>query len=216
MINIVVADDQNLVMEGVCGLLELNERFSIRAKVSDSSTLMTVLREIHPDILLLDIRMPKKSGLDILEEMAAESLNIPTLMLTTFDEHDLVKRSIELGAKGYLRKDIALKELNDAIEKVAVGGTWIQPAISQQIKDNVQTDAFIESSQTELTALQSLTDGELQVLRLIAAGFSNNEIAETLHKSPGRVRNIVTVILEKLNVRDRTQAALKGVEAGIL
>lgn len=210
MINIVVVDDQHLVLAGICAILALNPEFSIKSQISDSTEVMDVLNEQKPDILLLDIRMPKVDGLQILQAMNEQNISVPTIVLTTFDEHELVLQCLQLGAMGYLRKDISLDELSSAIVKVYQGERWIQPAITQQLKSNYQSGAPQEN------IYDSLTDGELQVLRLIAAGFSNNEIADALHKSPGRIRNIVTLILEKLVVRDRTQAALKGLELGLI
>lgn len=210
MIKILVVDDQNLVMAGICGLLELNSEFNVAAQISDSTAVLAELEKHHPDILLLDIRMPQMDGLQILEAMQDAELSIPTLMLTTFDEHDLVLRSIQLGALGYLRKDVSLEELNKAIYAVSSGERWFQPAVSQQLKSQKPANT------NAMPMVEPLTDGELQVLRLIASGFSNQEIAEALHKSSGRVRNIVTAILEKLSARDRTQAALKGLEQGLI
>lgn len=210
MINIIVVDDQHLVLTGICAILELNPNFSIKAQISDSSQVIEFLNDLQPDILLLDIRMPKVDGLQILKAMKEQQLQIPTLVLTTFDEHELVLQCLQLGAMGYLRKDISLEELSKAIQMVHSGERWIQPAITQQLKSNY---SYAESNDTQY---EKLTDGEVQVLRLIAAGFSNNEIADALHKSPGRIRNIVTLILEKLMVRDRTQAALKGLELGLI
>lgn len=210
MINIVIVDDQNLVMEGICSLLELNSEFNVVAKIDDSTRVVETLHQCNPNVLLLDIRMPKMDGLEVLRAMQYEGIDTPTLMLTTFDEHKLVLNSLSLGAKGYLRKDVSLEELTEAIYTLSAKGSWIQPAVSCQLKSNSEC----YSQQVQL--LESLTAGETEVLRLIAAGFSNHEIADALHKSSGRIRNIVTAILDKLAVRDRTQAALKGLELGLI
>ena len=209
MVEIIVVDDQNLVMAGICSLLELNPNFKVIAQISDSTLTLQTVTTLKPDILLLDIRMPKMDGLEVLQAIKDENINVPTMMLTTFDEHELVLKSLQLGAMGYLRKDVSLEVLNEAIIAVANGERWIQPAASQQLSSNA-------NSSGDTALIEELTPGELQVLRLIASGFSNHEIGEALHKSSGRVRNIVSVILEKLSARDRTQAALKGLELGLI
>lgn len=229
MINILVVDDQNLVLEGICGLLALNPEFKVVAQLTDSTQTVATLKQHKPDILLLDIRMPQLDGLGVLAQMQAQKIQLPTLMLTTFDEHELVLQSLQLGALGYLRKDVSMQELTQAIVAVASGQQWIQPAVSSTLKLQAEKRSETNGAKEDIRGksdpstaaetaliLEPLTDGEQQVLRLIAAGFSNNEIAQAMHKSPGRIRNMVTAILEKLAVRDRTQAALKGLELNLI
>jgi DNA-binding NarL/FixJ family response regulator len=161
--------------------------------------------------MLLDIRMPRKDGIEVLAEMKAKDIQLPTIILTTFDEHDLVLQPMKLGAKGYLRKDVSLESLIQAIDAVLAGDLWIQPAITNHVLENSE---FIQSKDSDI--LEALTNSEVQVLRLAAAGYSNNEIAEAIHKSPGTVRNLMSFILEKLHVRDRTRAVLKAIEHGLI
>lgn len=210
MINIVVVDDQHLILTSLCAMLALNDNFTIQAQVSDSAQAVETIAACKPDVLLLDIRMPKVDGLQILAQLNQAQLHVRTLVLTTFDEHELVLKCLKLGASGYLRKDVTVEELTTAIEAIHAGKQWIQPAVTQQLKANMP------SVPVNIPRVDDLTDGEVQILRLIAAGFSNNEIATSLHKSPGRVRNVVTSILDKLQARDRTQAALKALELGLV
>jgi len=221
-INILVVDDQHLVMAGICGLLALKPHLQVVAQLSDGSNVLDAIKMHSVDVLLLDIRMPKVDGLQVLQALNKEKIKLPTLMLTTFDEHELVLSCIKLGALGYLRKDVNLDELIYAIETVAKQEQYFQPAITQQLQNNLKTSGLsVDETKSSLNnksthLIEALTSNELQILRLITAGYSNNEIADALHKSSGRIRNIVTNILAKLQVRDRTRAVIKALELGLL
>jgi DNA-binding NarL/FixJ family response regulator len=210
-VSIMLVDDQNLVNMGIKELLELNPAFKVVAQLTDGTEVVESLKLYKPSLLLLDIRMPRMDGIQVLESINAASIQVPTLILTTFDEHDLLLKCMKLGAKGYLRKDISLDTLVAAIEAVAGGDFWVQPAVTQQV-----TLHKINSVKYAAELFEPLTKVEVQILRLVAAGYSNIEIAEALHKSHGRVRNIVTSVLSKLHTRDRTRAALKAVELGLI
>ena len=210
-IRLLLVDDQNLVKMGICSLLQISGGMEVVAQLNDGTGVIKAIREHQPDIMLLDIRMPNMDGIEVLSAMKEQNVQLPTLILTTFDEHDLVLKCMKLGAKGYLRKDVSLEDLIKAINAVVAGDLWIQPAITNQILDNKE---FIESKSTEI--VEALTSGEVQVLRLVAAGYSNNEIADAIHKSMGTVRNQMSFILAKLQVRDRTRAVLKAIEQGLI
>ena len=211
MIKVVLVEDQNLVREGIKGLLALREEIQVIGEAEDGEQGLEVIRDVQPDVVLLDIRMPKKDGVQLLQAMQSEGVTIPTLVLTTFDDHDLVLACLKAGAKGYLRKDVSLDELVSAIQTLSQGQDWVQPAVTSRIEGHKAAIAY-----TDAQAVQSLTSIELQVLRLIAAGYSNQEIAEALSKSVGTVRNQVSFILAKLDVRDRTRAVLKAIDLGII
>jgi DNA-binding NarL/FixJ family response regulator len=210
-IRLLLVDDQNLVRIGLCSLLEISGNINVVAQLDDGVGVVDAIKEYKPDVMLLDIRMPKMNGIEVLAEMNAQDIQLPTIILTTFDEHDLVLQSMKLGAKGYLRKDVSLESLIQAIDAVLAGDLWIQPAITNHVLENSE---FIQSKDSDI--LEALTNSEVQVLRLAAAGYSNNEIAEAIHKSPGTVRNQMSFILEKLHVRDRTRAVLKAIEHGLI
>jgi DNA-binding NarL/FixJ family response regulator len=210
-IRLLLVDDQNLVRIGLCSLLEISGNINVVAQLDDGVGVVDAIKEYKPDVMLLDIRMPKMNGIEVLAEMNAQDIQLPTIILTTFDEHDLVLQSMKLGAKGYLRKDVSLESLIQAIDAVLTGDLWIQPAITNHVLENSE---FIQSKDSDI--LEALTNSEVQVLRLAAAGYSNNEIAEAIHKSPGTVRNQMSFILEKLHVRDRTRAVLKAIEHGLI
>ena len=208
---LLLVDDQNLVRVGICSLLELSGRIEVVAQLEDGTGVVKAIQHHKPDILLLDIRMPIMGGLETLAAMSEQQVTVPTLILTTFDEHDLVLKCMKLGAKGYLRKDVSLESLMSAIDAVANGETWVQPAITNHVLSNRD---YIQLGDADL--IEPLTNGEVQVLRLAAAGYSNNEIAAAIHKSPGTVRNQMSFILAKLQVRDRTRAVLKAIENGLI
>jgi DNA-binding NarL/FixJ family response regulator len=210
-IKVLLVDDQNLVKMGICSLLELSGNIDVVAQLEDGTGVLAAIEKYQPDIMLLDIRMPNMNGLEVLGAMKEQGVSLPALILTTFDEHDLVLKCMKLGAKGYLRKDVSLDALMKAIDAVVAGELWIQPAITNHVIEN---SSFSQTQSTEV--IEPLTNSEVQVLRLAAAGYSNNEIAQAIHKSAGTVRNQMSFILAKLQVRDRTRAVLKAIEHGLI
>ncbi|GAA0373217.1 response regulator transcription factor [Bowmanella denitrificans] len=209
-VRIVLIDDQNLVREGIKSLLQLKPGLNVVAEADDGSAAETLVRQHQPDVLLLDIRMPRVTGLDVLQQFKSAGIHVPVLILTTFDDHDLVLDCIKLGAKGYLRKDVSFEVLTNAILNLAQGKSWLQPAVTCRVEKARDS----EDSPTAL--IEQLTDIEVQVLRLVAAGYSNHEIADALYKSVGTIRNQVSSILAKLEVRDRTRAVLKALDLGLI
>lgn len=209
-VRVILVDDQNLVREGIKSLLQLKPDIHVVAEAIDGEAVMSLLYKHQPDVLLLDIRMPKVSGTDVLQMIKQAGLLVPVLVLTTFDEHQLVLECIKLGAKGYLRKDVSFNELTSAIYSLANGDSWLQPAITSRI------DKLANSRADNSKPYSQLTKIEIQVLRLVAAGYSNNEIADALYKSPGTIRNQMSSILTKLDVRDRTRAVVKALELELI
>ena len=211
MINVMLVDDQNLVRKGVRSLLELSEEIEVIGEAVDGAEAIRTIPEINPDVVLLDMRMPGKSGLDVLQELSASGQLPPTIILTTFDDDELVLAGIKAGAKGYLLKDVALAVLVNAVKTVAEGGSAVKPAVSQRLLkglENLQTDFY------SLDRPDPLTDRETEILRLMAGGYSNKEIANSLNVAEGTVKNHVSNILSKMGVRDRTRAVLKAFELG--
>jgi len=211
MINVMLVDDQNLVRKGVRSLLELAEEIEVIAEASDGAEAIRMIPEVAPDVVLLDMRMPGLSGLDVLRELSQNETLPPTIILTTFDDDELVLAGIQCGAMGYLLKDIALAELVSAIKTVAEGGSIVKPAVTQRLLKG------LENLQNEFSSLDQpdpLTDRETEILRLMAGGYSNKEIANSLGVAEGTVKNHVSNILSKMGVRDRTRAVLKAFELG--
>lgn len=211
MITVMLVDDQNLVRKGVRSLLELSEEIEVVAEASDGTEAISMIPEVNPDVVLLDIRMPGLSGIDVLRELKAAETLPPTIILTTFDDDEAVLAGISYGARGYLLKDVALAELVNAIKTVAEGGSIVKPAVTQRLLKG------LENLQNEFSSLDQpdpLTDRETEILRLMAGGYSNKEIANSLGVAEGTVKNHVSNILSKMGVRDRTRAVLKAFELG--
>lgn len=208
-IRIAVIDDQTLVRQGIISLLQLVDDFSVVAQAGDGSTIEQVVAQHNPDILLLDLQMPVHDGLATLKTLREKQLALPVLVLTTFDDHERVLNAMLLGARGYLLKDVGLEQLETAIRDIVQGGNLWQPAITQRILQHSNTAAVQPLH-------EALSEKELEVLRLMASGFSNREIAQAVFKSEGTVKNQVSAILTKLDVRDRTKAVLKAIDLGLL
>ena len=211
MIEVMLVDDQNLVRKGVRSLLELAEEIEVVAEASDGAEAIRMIPEVGPDVVLLDMRMPGLSGLDVLKELSESDALPPTIILTTFDDDELVLAGIQSGAKGYLLKDVALADLVSAIRTVAEGGTIVKPAVTQRLLKGL---ANLKNEFSSLDQPDPLTDRETEILRLMAGGYSNKEIANSLGVAEGTVKNHVSNILSKMGVRDRTRAVLKAFELG--
>ena len=213
MIRVVLVDDQTLVRKGVRSLLELADDIEVVGEAGDGASAIELVPELSPDALLLDMRMPGKSGIDVLNELTARDTLPPTIILTTFDDDDLVLAGIRAGARGYLLKDVALEELLSAVRTVAKGGTLVKPAITERLMNG------LKQMRTEFSSLPQpdpLTDRETEILRLMAGGYSNKEIANALNVAEGTIKNHVSNILSKFGVRDRTRAVLKALESGLI
>jgi len=211
MIKVCLVDDQTLVRQGVRSLLELSDEIEVIAEAPDGLSAMEVIPECNPDVVLLDMRMPEMSGLDVLVALGKEDKLPPTIILTTFDDDQLVLAGIKAGARGYLLKDVSLEELVGAIKTVADGGSLVKPAVTERLLKG------LEGMRTEFSSLDRpdpLTERETEILRLMAGGYSNKEIANSLGVAEGTVKNHVSNILSKMGVRDRTRAVLKAFELG--
>jgi len=211
VIKVMLVDDQNLVRKGVRSLLELSEEIEVIAEAADGAEAIRMIPEVGPDVLLLDMRMPGLSGLDVLQELSRGQILPPTIILTTFDDDELVLAGIKSGARGYLLKDVALADLVSAIRTVAEGGTIVKPAVTQRLLKGL---ANLQNDFSSLDQPDPLTERETEILRLMAGGYSNKEIANSLGVAEGTVKNHVSNILSKMGVRDRTRAVLKAFELG--
>jgi len=213
MISVCLVDDQNLVRQGIRSLLELSPEIRVVAECVDGTQALETIPRVKPDVVLLDMRMPGKSGLDVLNTFAAHGEVPPTIILTTFDDDQLVLAGLKAGARGYLLKDVSLEQLVEAVKTVAAGGSLIAPMVTQRLL------AGIGRMQNQFTSLEQpdpLTERETEILRLMSGGYSNKEIANSLGVAEGTVKNHVSNILSKLGVRDRTRAVLKALELGIV
>ncbi len=212
-IRVMLADDQTLVRQGICSLLELSDNIEVVGQVADGSAVVSGAERWQPDVILLDIRMPEMNGIQAIHALNAAGFEVPCVILTTFDDHSLVLEGLKAGAKGYLLKDVSLDNLVNAIETVHRGGSLVQPAITERILKGLSS---MDQQFEGYSEPETLTEKELAVLRLMAGGYSNKEISLAIHKSEGTVKNQVSSILEKLGVRDRTQAVLRAINLGVV
>jgi DNA-binding NarL/FixJ family response regulator len=211
LIRVALVDDQTLMRQGLRSLLDLTDDIRVVMEASDGEQALAALRKAETDVLLLDVRMPRASGLDVLRELREIGRATPTILLTTFSDDSVALEGVRAGAKGFLLKDVSLEDLAGAIRTVAAGGTLIRPAVTERARRGVQQNPPpIEG----LDPPDALTAREAEVLRLMAGGYSNREIAEALGTAEGTVKNQASVILSKLGVRDRTRAVLKALELG--
>jgi len=213
MIRVAIADDQTLVRQGIRSLLELTPDLQVVGEASDGAEALALLTKTPVDVALLDVRMPHKTGLEVLAALARTASPPPCILLTTFDDDAVALAAIKLGARGFLLKDVTLEQLAEAVRTVASGGTIINPAVTERV---VRGLARLASSVPSANIADALTKRELEVLRLIATGWSNKEIADALGTAEATVKNQASSIFNKLGVRDRTRAVLRAIELGVL
>jgi len=211
MIRVAIIDDQTLVRQGIRRLLELLPDMQVAAEAADGDEAVGVLSTIPVDVALLDVRMPKKTGLEVLAVLGDRAPR--TILLTTFEDDAAALEGVRLGARGFLLKDITADELARAIIAVASGGTLFNPAITERVVRGLERIGAKVPSQP---APEGLTRREIEVLRWMAVGSSNREIAAQIGAAEGTVKNHASSIFGKLGVRDRTRAVLKAIERGYL
>lgn len=200
MIRVLLVDDQSLIRQGLRALLELDAQLEVVGEAENGQAAINLVEQLQPDVILMDIRMPIMDGVAATREICKKFPQIKVLVLTTFDDDEYVTAAMNHGATGYLLKDTPSEELAIAIRAVHKGYTQLAPGIVKKLL----TPTPIQSP----PALNELTKREMEVLRLIASGANNREIAQKLFISEGTVKNHVTNILNRLNLRDRTQAAI--------
>jgi DNA-binding NarL/FixJ family response regulator len=213
MIRVAIADDQTLVRKGIRSLLELAPDIRVDVEASDGEEAVDLLASVAVDVVLLDVRMPKATGLDVLATLATRASAPPCILLTTFDDDAVALQGIRLGARGFLLKDVSLDQLTEAVRTVARGGTLINPAITERV---VRGLARLDMRVPSEAFPAELTKRERDVLRLMASGSSNKEIAAALGTAEATVKNQASSIFAKLGVRDRTRAVLRAIEIGAL
>jgi DNA-binding NarL/FixJ family response regulator len=213
MISVLLVDDQTLVRQGIRSLLELSEDIRVIAEAVDGAQAVEMIPQKKPDVVLLDLRMPGLSGIDVLNTLAQANQLPATIILTTFDDDQLVLAGLKAGARGYLLKDVSLDQLVDAVKTVAAGGSLVAPVVTQRLLSGLER---MHNEFVSLDRPDPLTERETEILRLMAGGYSNKEIANSLGVAEGTVKNHVSNILSKLGVRDRTRAVLKAFELGIV
>ena len=211
IINVMITDDHSMIREGLKQLLELEGDFKVIAEACDGVECMEKLEEITPDVLLLDINMPNMNGLEVLEKMKERRFRkIKVLVLTDHSEVEYLLKAVDIGVNGYLLKDSESAELKKAIVAVMNGEDYIQPSLIP-----VLNAKMIDRDKDGLK-IDSLTKRELEVLKLLSVGMYNKEVAETLEISERTVKNHVSNIFKKLEVTDRTQAAVFAIRNNLI
>lgn len=203
-IKVLIVDDQTLVRQGLATLLALEEDLEIVGQAGDGEEAISQVGFLQPDVVLMDMRMPKKTGVEATQEICKRYPSVKVLVLTTYDEDDLIVGALKAGACGYLLKDSPSEKLAIAIRAVKEGYTQLSPAVTPKVVSLMHGSE--KSKKADL--LKSFSEREVEVIELIAKGLSNKEIAETLYITQGTVKNYVTKILGQLNLRDRTQLAV--------
>lgn len=212
-VRILLVEDQTIVRQGLKSLLALTPDFEIVAEANDGVEALEMIEREKPDVVLLDLRMPRLDGVGVLKGLRERGLPSPALILTTFDDDSMLFEAVRAGAKGWLLKDVSLERLTTAIRTVAGGGTCIEPVITERIMRALErSDMAFDSAELP----EALTDREKTILRLLAGGYSNKEISELLDISDGTVKNHISSVLAKLGVRDRTRAVLRAIDLGVI
>ena len=212
---ILIVDDQRLMREGLRTLLELEPDFDVVGEAGDGAAGLEAYAASTPDIVLMDIRMPGMDGVEATRRLRARHPGARVIILTTFDDEAYVFDGLRAGAQGYLLKDLSGNELATAIRTVMAGGALIEPSVARKVFAEF---ARLAPAARPLDAglAEPLTEREREVLRGVAEGLSNREIGQKLFLTEGTVKNYVTSVLQKIGARDRTQAALRAKELGLL
>ena len=207
MIRVLVVDDQQLIREGIASLLAIQDGIEVVGTANDGREAVEQAVALQPDVVLMDIRMPVMDGVAAVTALRQRQPGIRVIMLTTFDDEEYVVAALKAGATGYLLKDLPSRELADAVRLANRGITPLDPAAAALV-----TKALT----TRLQPTVDLPERELAVLRLVARGLTNREIAAELFLSEGTVKNYLSKVLERLGLRDRTQAALYARDRGLI
>ena len=214
-IRLLIVDDQRLMREGLHTLLELEPDLEISGEAEDGLAALEQYEILQPDVVLMDIRMPRLDGVEATRRLCLRWPEARVIILTTFDDDAYVFDGLRAGALGYLLKDVSGQELAEAIRKVAGGGALIEPSIARKVL--AEFARLAEPARPTLEQLpEPLSEREQEILRLLAKGANNRQIASQLFLAEGTVKNYVSTILDKLAVQDRTQAALRARELGLL
>lgn len=209
-IKVMLADDHILMREGIRQLLEFDGSISVIAEASDGEECIDKLLKSNPDVLLLDINMPKKNGIEVLQEIKSRNINVKVLILTVHNETEYLLKAVDIGVDGYILKDSESAELKRAINAVLNGESYIQPSLIPALNNR------LIARDVDKDKIESLTKRELEVLIQVANGMFNKEIATSLDISERTVKNHISNIFKKIDVSDRTQAAVFAIKNDLI
>lgn len=217
MIRLVIADDQRLMREGLSMIFELEDDIEVVGSAANGEEALRLVEQYRPDLVLMDIRMPHMDGIEGTKRILAVAPQTKILMLTTFNDKELIISALESGAKGYLLKDMPSEAIIQAIHTVCRGGVVIQSEVTKNILSELSQKHREQKvlEKEEKKKLELLSNREREVLGLLGQGYNNKEIAERLYISEGTVKNHLSSIIRKLELRDRTQAALFALKVGL-
>jgi DNA-binding NarL/FixJ family response regulator len=212
---VLIVDDQRLMREGLRILLELESDLAIVGEAGDGQAALERFAALQPDVVLMDVRMPVMDGVEATRRLRERWPDARVIILTTFDDDEYLFEGLRAGALGYLLKDVSGQDLANAVRTVAAGGALIDPSVTRKVMAGLARWAP-PARPIDKALREPLSERERDILRLLAEGLSNGEIADRLSLAQGTVKNYVTVILQKLGARDRTQAALRAREMGLI
>ena len=223
MIKVLLVDDQTLIRQGIQLLLEIEPDIQVVGQAANGRAALEQVEALQPDVVLMDVRMPEMDGVAATRELSAHHPEIKVIILTTFEDDETVFEGLKAGARGYLLKDISSEEMAQAVRKVAAGQALIEPRLTRKVLAEFSRLATAtDQAKPPMTVAVTeslpvaLTERELEVLQALARGLSNREIAGQLFITEGTVKNHVSSLIDKMGVRDRTQAVLKGQELGLI
>ncbi len=211
MIKVIICDDQAIIRDGLEMLLKLEKDIEVAGQAQDGTEAVEIVQKTQPDLVLMDLKMPGLNGIEATRQIRTRYPHVKVLVLTTYDDDEWVFDAIRAGASGYLLKDTPREEVIKAVKGTAAGKSFVDPAVAGKLLTQVAG----RPAQPSTLLTDKLTEREVDVLRLVARGFTNTDIAERLHLSEGTVRNHVSAIFAKLEVADRTQAAVIAIQHGL-
>lgn len=215
-IRILLVDDQALFREGIHTLLSIQDDMEVVGEAGNGAEAVTAVADLQPDVVLMDLRMPVLDGVAATRQINEEHPQAKVIVLTTFDNDDYVFDGLRAGAVGYLLKDVPSAKLYEAIRAAARGDSFLQPSVAAKVVAEFTRMAAKTGKKVADDLVEPLSERELEILQCVATGASNREIANQLFIAEGTVKNHVTNILGKLGVRDRTQAAIKAKDMGLI
>ncbi len=213
MITVVLADDQAMVRAGFRMILEAEDDFDVRGEAEDGTDAVELVTRVRPDVVLMDVQMPRLDGITATRRIVASGVASRVIILTTFERDDYVYEALRAGASGFLLKNSPPEELIHAIRVVAQGDALLAPSVTRRL---ISTFVQQPLPQRDEHAIGRLTDRELEVLRLLATGKSNAELADELYISEGTIKTHVSSVLSKLGLRDRVQAVVFAYDNGVV
>jgi DNA-binding NarL/FixJ family response regulator len=214
VIRVLIADDQAMIRSGLRMILETETDLSVVGEAADGDDAVQLARRARPDVVLMDVRMPRKDGIEATRDICAQPGAPRVLILTTFDLDDYVYAALRAGASGFLLKDAPAEQLVEAIRVVAEGDALLAPSVTRRLIDELARRPALDSD--TVAGVADLTDRELDVLRLVARGLSNAEIATELFLGEATVKTHLGRVFTKLQVRDRAQAVVAAYESGVV